>query len=133
MGLETTNPAVVHAFINAKTDQFNRVCQPALGGRVQMIRSGEAGTQMSMGFQLGKNYETVVFAQLPSVYMKVTGSPNNPVRRPAKNGEKPPEKQEIELTDEQMTQILAAWADGKSATTVAGVTSVFRNGKPVRK
>ncbi len=129
MGLETTNPVVVHAFIRSKTDQYERVCQPHLGGKVQLVRSGEAGTQFAMGVQLGKVYETVIFAQLPSVLMKVTGSPKNPVRRPASNDEKPPEKQEIELNDEKMLEILAAWADGKSATTVRGLVGVFQNGK----
>lgn len=129
MTLEAINPVQLHAFVRDKTEQFERVCAPHLGGKVQLIRAGEMGSQLSMGFELGKTYETVIFAQLPSVYMKVTGSPKNPVRRPADNNQKPPEKQEIELSDEKMLEVLAAWGAGKSATTVKGITGVYRNGK----
>lgn len=115
---------VVQAFVSAKLAQGHSAMAELEG--VSVISSGERGSSISISHDGG---EMVIIGQLPHAHLRSTGSPRNPVRRDSPNDQKPIEKREIDLTDEQVTGVLNAWRDGRSALELEFIDAVFKGGR----
>lgn len=126
MPLENADSAKISVFKTDKHRQAAKVIAPA---GAQIIQSGEQGTQFTMAMEIDGVHEGVIFGQWPHLVMKTGGSPRNPVRRPALDAEKPVERRSIDMTDDQIRGVLAAWAAGQSAIGLPGVVAVYRDGK----
>ncbi len=126
MPLENADPVAVSAFKADKHRQAATIMAPA---GAQIIQAGEQGTQFTMATEINGVHEGVIFGQWPHLVMKTGGSPRNPVRRPALDAEKPVERRSIDMTDDQIRGVLAAWAAGQSAIGLPGVVAVYRDGK----
>lgn len=126
MPLEGADSVNVAVFKTNKHRQAAEIIAPA---GAQIIQSGEQGTQFTMAMEIDGVHEGVIFGQWPHLVMKTGGSPRNPVRRPALDAEKPVERRSIDMTDDQIRGVLAAWAAGKSAIGLPGVVAVYRDGK----
>ena len=126
MPLEGADEVNVQVFKTAKHRQAGTLIAPA---GAQIIQSGEQGTQFMMVREVAGVQEGVTFGQWPHLVMKTSGSPRNPVKRPALDAEKPIEKRSIDMTDEQVCAVLAAWNAGQSAKGLPGVVAFYRNGK----
>lgn len=114
--LEESNRSAVMAFIARKHDQWDRISASMPG--LQLIQSGELGSQIMMVCSVEGFYEGVVIGQLPHIHIEVAGSPKNPVRRPAPNERKPVEKRGIDLDDAEIDAVLACWKAKRSALGV---------------
>lgn len=128
MPLEAETSETVASFIERKRKQWETLAAPH---GVQMVRSGEGGTQIAIGFNLGDVHEGVVIGQWPMVVMKNVGSPRNPVRRLALEHEKPIERRRIDMTDDEIKAVVTGWLFGKSVVGMPGAVLVYRNGKLV--
>lgn len=128
MPLENADSVNVSVFKTNKHRQAAEIIAPA---GAQIIQSGEQATQFMMAMEIDGVHEGVIFGQWPQVLMKAIGSPRNPVRRPALDAEKPVERRSIDMTDDQIRGVLAAWAAGRSAIGLPGVIAVYHNGKLV--
>lgn len=126
MPLEAETSETVASFVQRKRKQWETLAAPH---GVQMVRSGEGGTQIAIGLNLGDVHESVVIGQWPMVVMKNVGSPRNPVRRLALEHEKPIERRRIDMTDEEINGVVSRWSAGQSAAGMPGVVLIYRNGK----
>lgn len=112
-----------------KADKHRQAATLVAPAGAQIIQAGEQATQFTMATEIDGVHEGVVFGQWPHLVMRTGGSPRNPVRRPALDAEKPVEKRAIDMTDDQIRGVLAAWAAGQSAVGLPGVVAVYRDGK----
>lgn len=119
-------------FVIDKIEQWARLNPHAHGLLLSMMRSGEWQSRFVVSVDFGNGQtEGVVVGQLASVVIERTGSKSNPVRRDMDNDRKPPEARYIDLDDDQVKAVLAAWRAGRSAASVDGVRFVYRNGRIV--
>lgn len=101
---------------------------------LQCIRSGDSGSQVMLVYSTDDLYEGVVIAQLPHVVMQRSGSPRNPVLRPAPESKKPHDKRAIAMSDEEVAQVIEAWRSGRSALDLPHVSHVYdRSGRLVQR
>lgn len=101
---------------------------------LQFVRSGDRGSQAMLVYSTDTHYEGVVIGQLPHVMMERTGSPRNPVRRPAPDAKKPHDRRRITMTNEEVAAIVSAWRSGRSALDLAHVSHIYdRAGQIVTK
>jgi hypothetical protein len=125
--LDADTRAKIPAWVARKDAQWQRVSEFLPG--LQLIRA-RGKTQYTLICSLPGFYESIVFGQLPEVHHVATGSKLNPRRRPATEAEKPFEKKAIDLTDDQIDEVLARWHDGKTALTLPFVDRVWSRRKP---
>lgn len=126
MPLEGADSVKISVF---KTDKHRQAATIIAPAGAQIIQAGEQGTQFTMATEIDGVHEAVIFGQWPHLVMKTGGSPKNPVKRTALDAEKPIEKRSIDMTDEQIRAVLAAWNAGQSAKGLPGVVAFYRNGK----
>lgn len=126
--LEEIDREKIAAFVARKIDQCERVQSRTPG--IQIIVSGEMRSQIMLVTSTDAMYEGVVVGQLPHVVVERTTGGKNVGRRFAPEHKKPFEARAIDLTDEQVDAIVAAWVSGRSALTVPAVTHVYdKHGK----
>lgn len=106
-----------------KVAQWERVAGVMPG--LQFVASGERGTQFMIVRSTDSFYEGVVIGQLPHVVMETFGSPANPRRRAMPDAKKPLGKRAVDLTDDEIDQVLARWRVGQSAWNLPFVLAVF--------
>lgn len=121
--LETNDPETIQSFVDRKLAQWAAVSASMPG--LQLIRSGERGTQVMLVLSQDDRYEGVVIGQLPHVVVERTTAGKNVGRRFAPNEKKPFDKRLIDLTDSDIAAVLGAWRAGRSALTVSCVTHVY--------
>lgn len=93
---------------------------------LQLAVSGQKGTQYTIVCSPhdGSFYEAVVIGQLPQIVLEQYGSRLNPRMRDMADAKKPYDKKSINLTDNQVAQIIATWKEGRSALTLPFVEAV---------
>jgi hypothetical protein len=108
-----------------KLAQWERIKDTVHG--LQLARSGEAGTEfvLTCSTHDGAFYESTVFGALPQVVLEPYGSARNPRYRDVPEARKPIDKRAIDLTDDQIDQVLALWEKKQSAFSLDFVTSVW--------
>lgn len=116
--------AAIPAWKEAKDAQWATV-QAAMPG-LQLMVSGQKGTQYTIVCSPhdGSFYEAVVIGQLPQIVLEQYGSRLNPRMRDMADAKKPYDKKPIDLTDNQVAQIIATWKEGRSALTLPFVEAV---------
>jgi hypothetical protein len=98
---------------------------------LSLIRSGEGQTCFMLNWGTDDGfYESVIIGQLPQIH-KVPKNPKKPAVlesdwRPAAPAEIPRAKLRIDLTDDQIDSVIAAWSRNKTALDLAFVPSVWR-------
>lgn len=110
-------------FKDRKSRQLARIAGTSPG--LQIVVSGERGTQFMVVCSTDTFYEGVVIGQLPHVVMETYGPPANPRRRAMPNDKKPLDKREIDLTDDQIDKVLACWRNEQSALGLPFVQAVY--------
>lgn len=126
MPLDPETTETVSSFLERKRLQWETLAAPY---GVQMIQSGERGTQVCIAFNVGNVHESVVIGQWPHTHVHHGGSARNPARRPALDHEKPIEKRRIDMTDDEVKAVIVGWLLGKSVVGMPGALMVYRNGK----
>lgn len=111
-----------------KLAQWERVKDQLSG--LQLAQSGESGTEfmLTRSTHDGSFYEGLVFGQLPQVLLEAYGSPQRPRYRDVPEAKKPIDKRPIDLTDDQIDQVLALWDKQQSAFSLDFVVSVWGPG-----
>lgn len=126
--LEEIDRGAIEAFVARKLAQCRAVANRTPG--LQIIVSGERRSQIMLVISTDDRYEGVVVGQLPHVVVERTTGGKNVGRRFAPEHKKPFEARAVDLTDEQVDAIVAAWVSGRSALTVPAVTHVYdKHGK----
>ena len=115
--------AQVPAFKARKLAQWQRLSGVMPG--LQLVQSGEMGTQFMLTISTDDIYESLIFGQLPHVMMETTGAGRNIKRRPMPEARKPLDRRAIDLTDGELDQIIAAWREKQSALDLPFVLSVW--------
>ena len=113
----------VAAFKARKIAQWQRVAGSMPG--LQLVVSGERGTQFMIVRSTDDFYEGVVVGQLPHVVMETYGPPSSPRRRAMPNEKKPLDRRDVDLTDEQIDKVIARWRDGQSAVGLPFVQAIY--------
>jgi len=124
--LSPETQAAIPAFLAKKRAQWERV-KDAIHG-LQFAQSGEGGGPqfvLACSTHDGAFYESLVIGQLPQVVLEPYGSPRNPRYRPAPESRKPLDKRAVDLSDDQIDQILALWDKAQSAFSLDFVASVW--------
>lgn len=114
----------VATFVARKQGQWARIANAVATG-VQLVQSGEKGTQFMMTVHDGDFYEGIVYGQLPHIVRKQVGPKHSPTYVNVPNAQKPYEAQRIDLTDAQLDAIVQRWATGTSAIDLPFVTRVW--------
>lgn len=117
----------------AKKDVQWEAVKDSLHG-LQLAVSGDRGTQYMLicSPHDGSFYEGIVFGQLPQVVLEEYGSRLNRRFRDQPDDKKPYDKRTIDLSDEQIAQVVEAWRNGQSALTLPFITSIVNaSGKTV--
>ncbi len=126
--LEEIDSNIIAGFIARKQAQFDAIAGAMPG--LQLIRSGERGSQIMLVISTESMYEGVVIGQLPHVVVERATAGKSIGRRFAPDHKKPLDRRAIDLNDAEVAAIIAAWSVGKSAITVPTVTHIYdRAGK----
>ena len=93
---------------------------------LQLAASGPGGTQymLTCSAHDGSFYESVVFGQLPQVLLEEYGSKFNRRYRAVPEDKAPIDARSIDLSDQQIADVVACWAAGKSAIDLPFVAYV---------
>lgn len=128
--LTEKDPDKIAEFKERKAAQWSRISDEMTG--LQCVSSGAHGTQIMVVLSSETHYEGVVIGQLSHVVMETVGSPMNPRKRHIPDDRKPLDKREIDLSDDQLDQVVARWKAGQSARSLPFISAVFgRDGRPV--
>ena len=97
---------------------------------IQFARAGEQRTQFMLTCSThdGVFYESVVFGQFPHRVREAYGSKQKPRYREADDAKKPVDKRGIDLSDAEIDQVLARWAQRKSCFDLDFVAAVWGPG-----
>lgn len=111
--LTETDPDAIAAFRARKRAQWDRIAGtlPGLG----MVQAGEQRTQFALVYAGHGREEQVIYGQLPHTVIEHQGT--GPFRRRAAvpDARKPIEKRAIDLSDDEIDAVLAAWRNGAAA------------------
>lgn len=119
----------------AKKDAQWSSVRDAMTG-LQLMTAGDRGTHYTLVCSALDDsfYEAVVFGQLPQVVLEEYGSRLNRRYRDIPEDKKPLDKRAIDLSDDQLAQIIATWRAGNSAISLPFVMAVGTiDGKTIRK
>lgn len=110
----------------AKKDAQWAHFQDTLHG-LQLATSGDRGTHYVMVCSPhdGSFYEGVVFGQLPQVVLEEYGSRLNRRYRDMADDKKPPDKRSIDLSDDQIAQVIECWRNRQSATSLPFIECII--------
>lgn len=112
----------------AKATQFERALEAHPG--LTLVRYGKAGLIYMLVKSTDTFYEGVVFGQPPMRVPVVERAGRRAHTRDALEHEKPVEKRAVDLSDSEIDQILALWAQEKTARDLPFVSGVYgRDGK----
>ena len=126
--LSPETEASIPDWVDRKDAQWERISGIMPG--LQLVRS-RGRTQYMLACSTDGFYEGLLIGQLPEEHYVMTGSSLNPRRRAAEIHEKPHDRREIDLTDDQIDQILQRWAQGATALNLPFVDRVWnREGAP---
>lgn len=94
---------------------------------LQMARSGEAGTEFTLicSAHDGSFYESIMFGALPQIVLEAVGPTRAPRYRPVPENKKPIDKRAVDLSDDEIDQVLALWEKKQSAFSLDFVGSVW--------
>ena len=108
-----------------KLAQWERVKDKVSG--LQLAQAGEAGTEFTLTCSAhdGSFYESVVFGALPQIVLRATGPRKFPTYKDVAEAEKPLAKRAVDLSDDQIGQVLALWEKKQSAFSLDFVSSVW--------
>ena len=126
--------AIIPAWKEKKDAQWAAI-KDAMPG-LQLMTAGDRGTHYTLVCSALDDsfYEAVVFGQLPQVVLEEYGSRLNRRYRDVPEDKKPLDKRAIDLSDDQIAQIIAAWRAGASAMSLPFVMAVGTvDGKTIRK
>jgi len=129
--IEVNDPVAIAAFVARKRAQWERISSRMHG--LQMIQSGERGTQFMLVISETGRYEGVVFGQMGHVVVERTTAGKSVGRRFMPSNRKPEHLRDIDLTDAEINAVLAAWAAGRSALTVPAVTHVYDGSGQIKR
>lgn len=113
--LEIDSPAEIEAFKARKLAQWQRVA----GAGLQMVQSGERGTQFVI---VGPDGERVIYGQLAHAVAKWVGTGPHRKLEPVSNDRKPLERRSIDLDDTALDAVIAAWTAGRTAASLGFAT-----------
>lgn len=103
---------------------------------LQLMTAGDRGTHYTLVCSAhdGRFYESTVIGQLPHVVLEEYGSRLNRRYRDMADDKKPLDKRSIDLTDEQIAQVIETWRRGATALSLPFIDAVGNaQGKTVRK
>ncbi len=92
---------------------------------LQLSRFGPRQSTFQATISNDDFYETVIIARMPQIVFS-TGQARKLKRVPLPEHKKPPSKQVIDLTDDQIRQVFEAWRSRKTALDLPFVHSVWR-------
>jgi hypothetical protein len=121
--------AEIPAFTAKKAAQWERV-KDALPG-LQLAITGEGGNQAMLTYSPHDEsfYESIIFGQLPHLWLEEYGSSLNPMYRDADDTKKPFSHQRADMTDAQIDAVIALWRTKQSALSLDFVPYVYVHGK----
>lgn len=108
--------AIIPAWIAKKQAQWDAVKDTLPG--LQLAVSGLKGTQFMLTCSAhdGSFYDSVVFGQLPSIVIEEHGSKFNRRYREVPEDRKPIDAKAIDLSDQQIADVIARWSAKASAS-----------------
>lgn len=140
--LSPETQALIPAWNARKQAQWERIASAMPG--LQLVTSGEKGStymlvcSQTRGPDLDHDgapgfYEGVVIGRLPQlVYEFKRGRAGQQIKVEVPEHEKPIQKRAVDLSDDELDQVIAGWKAGKSALELPFVLAVWgRDGKMV--
>lgn len=124
------NPEVraeMPAFRERKAAQWERIAK-ALPG-LQLALTGGHEVMLTYSPHDDSFYESVIIGQLQKVLLEQYGSRLNPMWRDMADDKKPFSHKRIDLTDDQIDQVIEQWRAGKSALELPFVEAVYVHGE----
>ena len=132
--------AVKEAFWAKKQAQWQRIKPsvvndengtPKVVGMALQLATYSRGTAFMLTLSTDDFYESIVFGQLPYV-VRDTGTLGSALRHGAQIqsghalGIRPLDKRVVDLSDDEIDQVLSLWANGQSALSLPFIPSVHR-------
>ena len=115
-----------------KLAQFQRAT--AEFPNLQLVRHGQGQSHFMLVHSTEDFYEGVVIGQLPQVQLQLVGPPGRQEKKHVPEKKKDPSRRSIDLSDEQIDQVLERWAGGDTALDLPFVECVWdRQGQEQRK
>ncbi len=121
--LEADAKAQIAVWRSRKKAQWDRI-STAMSG-LQMVEYGEEATTFMLTYSTDAFYESVIMGRLPQVHIERYGPRTAPKHRKVMEAKKPAEKQGIDLTDEQLDDVLSRWARKRSALELSFINHVW--------